>query len=134
MRIFQGQHVGQCDQRAHTFNLLQQGCLGIALLRQSFDALVVLANLLTDGFDARQQWLECSLQLWTQPFGFFWIHIAYVAAAQPLAIGLGQSTCRVDQRRPCSHQSGSRPDHRQIRLRFRAAMFHRTQQLRIDPR
>jgi hypothetical protein len=53
--------------------------------------------------------------------------------AQPLSVGLGQSPRCVHQRRSCPHQSGSRPNHREIRLRFRAMMLHRTQQLRIDP-
>ena len=82
----------------------------------------------------RQQRLQCALQFRTQALRFLRIHVAHVASAQPLAVALGQSACRVHQRRPRSHQSGSRPDHRQIRLRFRAAMLHRTQQLRINPR
>lgn len=57
-------------------------------------------------------------------FRFLRIHIAHVAPPQPLAVALGQSAHRVHQRRPCPHQS---------RSRFRTAMFHRTQQLRIDP-
>ena len=48
MRIFQRQHVRQRDQRAHTLDLFQQRSLRITLLRQIFDALVVLANLFTE--------------------------------------------------------------------------------------
>jgi hypothetical protein len=58
---------------------------------------------------------------------------AHVAPAQPFPVALGPSARRVHQRRPRSHQSGSRSDHGQIRLRFRAAMPHRTQQRGIDP-
>jgi hypothetical protein len=66
--------------------------------------------------------------------GFLGIHVAHVTAAQPLAVPFGQSACRVYQRRPCSHQTSSRPDHHQIRLRSGTAMLHRTQQLGIDAR
>src|SRR5882757_1297956 len=45
MRIFQRQHVRQRDQRTHTLDLFQQRGLRITLLRQIFEALVVLANL-----------------------------------------------------------------------------------------
>jgi len=65
----------------------------------------------------------------TQPFCFLGIHIAHIAPAQSFAVALGQSAGRVHQRGPRSHQSGSRPNHRQIRLRSRAAMLYRTQQL-----
>jgi len=51
-----------------------------------------------------------------------------------LAVALGQPAGRVDQRRSRPHRSSSRSDQRQIRLRFGAAVPHRTQQLRIDPR
>ena len=46
IRIFQRQQKGQRDQCAHSLHLLQQRHLGIALLRQLLDALVVLTNLL----------------------------------------------------------------------------------------
>jgi hypothetical protein len=77
---------------------------------------------------------DSPLQFRAQPLRFLRIHIAHIAPAQPLSVGLSQSARRVDQRSARSHQSGSRPDHRQIRLRSGAAMFHRTQQLRIDSR
>jgi hypothetical protein len=48
MRIFQRQHVGQRDQRAYAFDLLQQRRLRIALLRDGFDLLVVLGDLLAE--------------------------------------------------------------------------------------
>jgi hypothetical protein len=48
-------------------------------------------------------------------------------------MGFRQAARRVDQYRPCTHQSGSRPDHRQIRLGLGASMLHWTQQLWIDP-
>ena len=50
MRIFQRQHVGQRDQRAHSLDLLQQRRLRIALLRDGFDLLVVLGNALAQRF------------------------------------------------------------------------------------
>jgi hypothetical protein len=74
------------------------------------------------------------LQLRTQLACFLGIHIARTAAAQPLSVGLRQSPRRVDQRRSCPHQSGSRSDHHQMCLRLGAAMLHWSQQLRIDPR
>ena len=126
MRIFQRQQERQRDQGADTFDLLQQRYLRVAPAGQHLDALVVLANLLAQHFDSRQQRLQCHLQLWTQAVRFFWIHIAYVAPAQPLAVALGQSAGCVDQRRSCTYQPGSCPDHRQIRLRFCTTVFHRT--------
>jgi hypothetical protein len=88
---------------------------------------------LAQRLDSRQQRLHCSLQFRTQPLRFLRIHIAHVAPAQPFPIALGQSAGRVHQRLPRSHQSGSCPNHCQIRLCLRAAMLHRTQQLWIDP-
>jgi hypothetical protein len=85
---------------------------------------------LNDSIPAISGSIQCGLQLRTQPFRFLGIHIAHVAPAQPFPVGLSQSACRVHQRGPRSHQSGSRPAHRQVRLRPRAAMLHRTQQLR----
>jgi len=88
----------------------------------------------TERLDRRQQRLQCRLQFRAQSLGFLRIHVAHVAAAQPAAVGLGQSARRVHQRRARSHQSGSCPDHGQIRLRSRTAMPHRREQLRIDAR
>src|SRR5438270_25856 len=81
MRIFQGQQKRQPDERAYSLHLLQQCHLRITVLRQFFDALVVLANLLTHRFDAPQQRLQRHLQLRTQAFGFLRIHIPHVASA-----------------------------------------------------
>src|SRR5271157_3749749 len=55
MRIFQGQHVGQRDQRAYSLDLLQQCSLRIALLREGFDALVVFGNAFTQRLQRLQQ-------------------------------------------------------------------------------
>ena len=55
MRIFQGQHVSQRDQRAYSFDLLQHCGLRIALLRDGFDALVVFGNAFTQRFQRLQQ-------------------------------------------------------------------------------
>ena len=41
-------------------------------------------------------------------------------------VALGQAAGGVHQRRSRPHQSSSRPNHRQISLRLRAAMLHRT--------
>ena len=51
MRIFQRQHVGESDQRAHALDLLQQRHLRKTLLRQLLDALVVWSpfTLCTEG-------------------------------------------------------------------------------------
>src|SRR5678815_4705234 len=133
MRVFQRQQEGQRDQCAHPLHLLQLCHFGIAFPRQSLDPFIAFPNAFTQRLDSRQQRLQCGSQFRTQPLGLLRIHIAYVAPAQPLAIALGQSAGRVHQRRSCAHQPGSRPDHGQIRLRLRAAMFHRRQQLRIDP-
>src|SRR6266481_3724417 len=133
MRIFQRQQKCQRDQRAYTLDLFQQRHLGIALLRQGFDALVALGDTFAHRFDGRQQRLQCPLQLRTQAFGFFRIHVAHVAATQAFAVALGQPTGCVSQRRPGSYQSRSRSDHHQIRLCLRTAMLHRTEQLWIDP-
>ena len=45
MRVFQGQHIGQCDQRAYSLDLLQQCGLRIALLRDGFDAQATCSRL-----------------------------------------------------------------------------------------
>jgi hypothetical protein len=64
--------------------------LWIALLRQLLDALVVLGDLLAQRFQRHQQRLQRTLQFRTQAFGFFRIHIAHIASAQPLPVALGQ--------------------------------------------
>jgi transposase len=61
MRIFQGQHVGQRDQRAHSLDLLQPCSLWIALLGDALDLLVVLGNALTQRFQRLQRWSQRSL-------------------------------------------------------------------------
>src|SRR5271169_1318524 len=91
MRVFQCQQERQRDQRPHSFYLLQPRHLRIAALCQLLDPLVALADLFTQRLDSRQQRLQCRLQLRTQPCGFFRIHIAHVAPAQPFPIGFGQS-------------------------------------------
>jgi hypothetical protein len=52
---------------------------------------------------------------------------------QPPAIALGQTSGRVHQRGSYPYQAGPRSNHRQVRLRLRAAVLHRAQQLGIDP-
>jgi hypothetical protein len=76
---------------------------------------------------------ECDLQLRTQRFAHGRPERLRVAAADPLAEGLRQSSRRTDQRRPCAHQRISGSDHRKIRLCLSTAMLNRRQQLRIDP-
>ena len=90
--------------------------------------------LLAYRFNAASSGSSAALQFRAQSLGFLRIHVPHVAAAQSLAVALRQSASRVDQPRARSHQSGPCPNHRQIRLRLRAAMLHRIQQLRIDPR
>src|SRR5215813_11087913 len=133
MRIFQRQQKRQRDQRAYSLDLLQQLHLRITRFRQCFDPVVVLDDLLAQLCDGRQQRLQSPLQLRTQILGFLRIHVAYVATAQAFAVALGQPARRVHQPRSRPHQPGTRTDHHQIRLRLRAAMLHRVQQLRIDP-
>src|SRR5579863_4180098 len=110
MGIFQRQQKRQRDQRAYPLDLLQQLDLRVTRLRQRFDSVVVLHNAFAQFFDRRQQRLQRPLQLWTQPFGFLWIHVAHVAAAQAFAVALGQPAGRV-------HQTRSRP-HRPARARI----------------
>jgi hypothetical protein len=98
------------------------------------DLLVLFVNPFAERFDGGQQWLQCRLQFRTQLSCFLGIPIARTAAAQPFPVRLRQSPRRVDQRRPCSHQSGSRSDHHPMSLRLGATMLHRRQQLPIDPR
>jgi hypothetical protein len=100
-------------------------------LSQPLAPFVVRADAFTQRLDPGEQRFRCDLQLWTQPFRFLGIHIAHVAPAQPFPVGLSQLPC--SPARSALHQSGSCPDHRQVRLRLRAAMLHRTQQLRVDP-
>ena len=52
--------------------------------------------------------------------GFLRIQGARITAPQPLAVGLGQSPRRVDQRRSGAHQDGSRSNDNRIRLRLRS--------------
>lgn len=72
--------------------------------------------------------MQCGLQFWAQSFGLLRVHVSRVAASQPLAVGFRQAPSRIDQRRPCPYQAGSRSDHRQVRLRLCAAMLYRRQQ------
>src|SRR6478736_1642777 len=131
MRIFQRQQKRQPDQRAYALDLLPQCHLRITLLCQTLDALVVFHDVLAQRLNCLQQGFQCGLQFWTQAFGFLWIQVAHVAAAQSFPVTLGQPASRVSQRRPRAYQSSPRPNHRQIRLH--AAVLHRIQQLRIDP-
>ena len=110
VRIFQGQHKRQRDQRAHALHLLQQRHLRITLLRQVLDAIVVFHDALAQRFDCVQQRFQCRLQFRAQAFGFLRIPVAYVAPAQALPVTLCESACRVDQRRSCPYQSCPRPN------------------------
>jgi hypothetical protein len=67
-------------------------------------------------FTSVLQRLQSTLQFRAQPLGFLRVHVAHIASPQPFPVRLRQSARRVHQRRPRSHQSGSCPDHRQIRL------------------
>src|SRR5215472_2056098 len=103
MRIFQCQQERECDQRVHSLDLLQQRHLRVTLLRQGFDAFVVLADPLAQLCDRRQQRFQCSFQFRTQPFGFLRTEVAHVAAAPVFAVTVGQPACPVDQSRSRPH-------------------------------
>ena len=132
MRILQRQQKRQRDQRAHPFDLLQQRHLRITLLRQfSIRSLHSRMCSLNDSMPASNG--SSAVAVPGSALRLFPDSCCAHCIRATARRSLGQSAGRVHQRRPRSHQSGSRPDHRQIRLRFRAAMLHRTQQLRIDP-
>src|SRR3989442_273606 len=133
MRLFQPQTLGPPHQRPHSLPLRQSRHLRVTLLRDLLNALVIFTNPFAQGLDLSQQRFQCRFQFWTQLLRLLQVHVPRIAAAQPFSVGLGQATGRIDQRRPRSYQARSRPDRHQIRLRLRAAMFHRRQQLRIDP-
>ena len=70
MRIFQRQQVGECDQRAHPLDLLQQRHLRIAFLHQAFDPFVALADAFAQRLDSRQQRLQCRCSSGLSPSAF----------------------------------------------------------------
>jgi hypothetical protein len=94
---------------------------------------IVLADPFADRLYLSHHRFQCTLQLRTQILGRLRLHPACVASAETFSVGLRQAARRVDQHHPCTHQSSSCPDHRQIRLGLRASMLHWTQQLWIDP-
>jgi hypothetical protein len=55
VRVFQRQHIGQGDQRSHTFHLLEQADLGVVFLGDLLDLPVVCGDPLVQRFDLRFQ-------------------------------------------------------------------------------
>ena len=135
VRIVHCQHVGQRDQCPHTFDLFQQSHFGDALLvaicsiRRSYSAIRWFSDATSPNSGSK-----AARNSALNPAARSLLHLLRAALAQPLSVGFRQPSRGIHQRRARSHQRGPRPDHRQMDLRFRAAMLHRTQQAGIDPR
>ena len=132
MRVIQSQNVGQCNQRPDSFDLFQSSDRGIDFFRDLLDPLVVFGDAFIQRFDFSQQRIQSFPQLGLEIFRNLPRHLFSPAFWKSCAIGLGQPSGRIHQRRSRADQHRPCTDHGQMDLGLRAAMSHRTEQAGID--
>src|SRR5882724_2013231 len=117
--VFYLQDIRQRDLRSYTLHLLQQGHFRVHFLGDFLHPPVVFLDALVQRFDFFEQRLQNIPQLCAQFSGQLPAHLLRATLGQPFTIRLHQPACCVHQGRSSTHQFSSRPDYRQMDLRFR---------------